>query len=220
MKREMCGESPRWKLRLWRDEAETKKTRDCTNPAQFSGDNGERDPPVPIPNPEVKPFSADGTWLETTRESRTLPDSKIKRIQLCWVLFILPSVTPYPPRLFSSQRAALYLVRIWPAARCAGFRQAKSPGRVGRCHGIMQGGVQAVLHMPQSFCMSRTFHNLGGRAMRAHYILNEHTFKFPLSRGVSDWVWGSFLHRSRCVAWNILFVKSIYAYIYILSILF
>ena len=32
-------------------------------------------PPVPIPNTEVKPFSADGTWLETTWESRTLPDS-------------------------------------------------------------------------------------------------------------------------------------------------
>ena len=40
-----------------------------------SGDNGERVPPVPIPNTEVKPFSADGTWLETARESRSLPDS-------------------------------------------------------------------------------------------------------------------------------------------------
>ena len=80
MKREMCGESPRWKLRLQRDGAETKKTRDCTNPSQFSGDNGERDPPVPIPNTEVKPFSADGTWLETTWESRTLPDSMKKEL--------------------------------------------------------------------------------------------------------------------------------------------
>ena len=40
-----------------------------------SGGDSERDPPVPIPNTEVKPFSADGTWLETARESRTLPDS-------------------------------------------------------------------------------------------------------------------------------------------------
>ena len=31
-------------------------------------------PPVPIPNTEVKPYSADGTWLETTWESRALPD--------------------------------------------------------------------------------------------------------------------------------------------------
>ena len=39
-------------------------------------------PPVPIPNTEVKPFSADGTWLVTARESRTLPDSKRKMTQL------------------------------------------------------------------------------------------------------------------------------------------
>ena len=48
-------------------------------PYTISGDNGERDPPVPIPNTEVKPFSADGTWLETIWESRTLPDSMKKR---------------------------------------------------------------------------------------------------------------------------------------------
>ena len=42
----------------------------------ISGDDGEGVPPVPIPNTEVKPFSADGTWLDTARESRTLPESK------------------------------------------------------------------------------------------------------------------------------------------------
>ena len=41
----------------------------------ISGGNDEGVPPVPIPNTEVKPFSADGTWLETARESRSLPDS-------------------------------------------------------------------------------------------------------------------------------------------------
>ena len=41
----------------------------------ISGDNGMRAPPVPIPNTEVKPHSADGTWLETARESRSSPDS-------------------------------------------------------------------------------------------------------------------------------------------------
>ena len=46
----------------------------------ISGGNGERVPPVPIPNTEVKPLSADGTWLETARESRTLPDSILR----CW----------------------------------------------------------------------------------------------------------------------------------------
>ena len=48
--------------------------RGCADPSQHSGGDSERDPPVPIPNTEVKPFSADGTWLETARESRTLPD--------------------------------------------------------------------------------------------------------------------------------------------------
>ena len=41
----------------------------------ISGGNGGRVPPVPIPNTEVKPLSADGTWLETARESRSPPDS-------------------------------------------------------------------------------------------------------------------------------------------------
>ena len=42
---------------------------------KISGGNDERVPPVPIPNTEVKPFSADGTWLETARKSRSLPES-------------------------------------------------------------------------------------------------------------------------------------------------
>ena len=50
-------------------------------PYKISGDYGERDPPVPMPNTEVKPFSADGTWLETTWESRTLPDSTKKSLR-------------------------------------------------------------------------------------------------------------------------------------------
>ena len=37
------------------------------------GGNGLGVPPVPIPNTEVKPQHADGTWLETARESRSLP---------------------------------------------------------------------------------------------------------------------------------------------------
>ena len=45
----------------------------------ISGDNGWRDPPVPIPNTEVKPPRADGTWLETARESRSLPESTRER---------------------------------------------------------------------------------------------------------------------------------------------
>ncbi len=39
----------------------------------FGGDS-DRVTPVPIPNTEVKPVSADGTWAVTPWESRTLPD--------------------------------------------------------------------------------------------------------------------------------------------------
>ena len=39
-----------------------------------SGGDSEEDPPVPMPNTAVKLFSVDGTWRETARESRTLPE--------------------------------------------------------------------------------------------------------------------------------------------------
>ena len=39
----------------------------------FFGGNGEEETPVPIPNTEVKLFSADGTAREAVWESRTLP---------------------------------------------------------------------------------------------------------------------------------------------------
>ena len=42
----------------------------------ISGGDNEGVTPVPIPNTEVKPFSADGTWLVTARESRSPPDPK------------------------------------------------------------------------------------------------------------------------------------------------
>ena len=47
-----------------------------------------------MPNTEVKPFSADGTWLETTWESRTLPDSMKKGLTPYGVgSFFIPSAT-------------------------------------------------------------------------------------------------------------------------------
>ena len=54
-----------------------------TNKFTISGGYGEGVPPVPIPNTEVKPFSADGTWLDTARESRSPPDSNKKK-HLTW----------------------------------------------------------------------------------------------------------------------------------------
>ena len=41
---------------------------------KVSGDHSGRVTPVPIPNTEVKPASADGTWGETPWESRSSPE--------------------------------------------------------------------------------------------------------------------------------------------------
>ena len=46
----------------------------------FSGGFSEGETPLPIPNREVKPLSADGTWLERAWESRTPPVSPSKAI--------------------------------------------------------------------------------------------------------------------------------------------
>ena len=50
------------------------KAKDAFGSSTYSGDDSERVTPVPIPNTEVKPLSADGTWTETSWESRSLPE--------------------------------------------------------------------------------------------------------------------------------------------------
>ena len=97
--------------------------KDCTDPSQFSGDNGERDPPVPIPNTEVKPFSADGTWLETTWESRTLPDSMKKELTPYGVGSFLFHLQRSSPKSSLTERST-YLVRISAPAPCGRNRGA------------------------------------------------------------------------------------------------
>ena len=47
------------------------------NLQKISGDYNEEDTPVPIPNTEVKLFSADDTWWVTAWESRTSPGTLI-----------------------------------------------------------------------------------------------------------------------------------------------
>ena len=65
-------------------------------PYTISGDTGERDPPVPIPNTEVKPFSADGTWLETTWESRNVAGfHKEKASDDVWGFFFVHPVRSF-----------------------------------------------------------------------------------------------------------------------------
>ena len=100
-------------------------------PYKISGDYGERDPPVPIPNTEVKPFSADGTWLETTWESRTLPDSMKKGLTPNGVgSFLFHLQRPNAPVEFDEVRERTWLGFFLPPA-VRDFRQEKSPGRAG-----------------------------------------------------------------------------------------
>ena len=60
-----------------RREAESAETEGCEESDTISGGHNEGVPPVPIPNTEVKPFSAESTWLDTAREHRSPPDSLI-----------------------------------------------------------------------------------------------------------------------------------------------
>ena len=62
---------------------------DTIHSISISGDYGERVPPVPIPNTEVKPLSADGTWLETARESRSSPDSMKAFVEMTDAFFFV-----------------------------------------------------------------------------------------------------------------------------------
>ena len=54
-----------------------------------SGGNGGRDPPVLIPNTEVKPTSAEGTWLDTTWESRTSPVPIKREVYMDFSFFLV-----------------------------------------------------------------------------------------------------------------------------------
>ena len=65
------------------------------------GGYGEEVPPVLIPNTEVKLLSAEGTWSDTTRETKTLPHPTKKAglngFQIC---FFICQKKPLVKRLF------------------------------------------------------------------------------------------------------------------------
>ena len=63
----------KWKCQCQKEKRFSPGTYTVTNTHEFLGDHGEGVIPVPIPNTEVKPFSADGTAWVTVWESRTLP---------------------------------------------------------------------------------------------------------------------------------------------------
>ena len=64
-------------------------------PSTITGVYGDEVPPVLIPNTEVKLIRADGTWLDTARESMSTPVSKTKALNISWVLFVLKKATKH-----------------------------------------------------------------------------------------------------------------------------
>ena len=56
--------------------------RGCPTLEDLPGGDSGGEPPVPIPNTEVKPASADGTWGATPWESRSPPGIKIERVDI------------------------------------------------------------------------------------------------------------------------------------------
>src|SRR6478735_7333446 len=66
----------------------------CVCFRQSYGGHSERETPGPIPNPEVKPFSADGTATERLWESRTPPDIHSVEATARWPLRYLQEKSP------------------------------------------------------------------------------------------------------------------------------
>src|SRR4051812_42292906 len=74
---------------------------------QSYGGHSERETPGPIPNPEVKPFSADGTATERLWESRTPPDiHSVVEATVRWPLLISAPFAGPTPGADSRGRAA------------------------------------------------------------------------------------------------------------------
>ena len=57
-----------------------------------TGDNGEGETPVPIPNTAVKPFCAESTELDTTWEGRTLPVTKRSDSKSCRFFLLVTGI--------------------------------------------------------------------------------------------------------------------------------
>src|SRR6476620_10195717 len=65
------------------------------SPSSYGG-HSEGETPGPIPNPEAKPFSADGTALVTVWESRTPPDKHSRKAPPLVGPSAFPGLVPWP----------------------------------------------------------------------------------------------------------------------------
>lgn len=79
------------------------------------------DTPVLIPNTEVKLISAEGTWLDTARESMSMPVSK-KHARNC-VLFLLPENRAASRRRRFVAGGLTYLIYLIKRKSCTALKK-------------------------------------------------------------------------------------------------
>src|SRR3954452_7214932 len=84
--------------------------------SQAFGGHSEGDTPLPIPNREVKPLSADGTWPARAWESRSPPIIHTSRPSGRLVLFRALRLEPCPRSPSSSSLSARSYWSCWQAA--------------------------------------------------------------------------------------------------------
>ncbi len=84
-------------IKLYRD---TLFSFEGANP---SGGDSKEDPPVPMPNTEVKLLNVDDTWRETARESRKLPESITKDNDIVVIFGIYSSIAQLVEHLTLNQ---------------------------------------------------------------------------------------------------------------------
>src|SRR5918993_6115402 len=117
---------------------EVRSSCTTTSPESF-GDHGEGETPGPIPNPEAKPFCADGTARETAWESRTSPDIFLDGEPRTWLpIVVCPAVQreecPRGERGSRRERRGPTRGRVpvRPCRRRVCWRRASSPAGGGR----------------------------------------------------------------------------------------
>src|SRR5690606_36783370 len=85
--------------------------------------------PVPIPNTEVKPSSADGTRLGTAWESRSLPEVDLESLTVRWG-FLISSTRPKQTRCAVVPIASIASITLPPLQE---YPCGNNLARSGRC---------------------------------------------------------------------------------------
>ena len=94
-----------------------------------AGVNGNEDPPVPIPNTEVKLIRVEDTWLETARENRSMPALKPRVFMTLGFVFFF-SEFPVFSLIFTALCGIIYGDGVSPSGKApdfdSGIRRFKS----------------------------------------------------------------------------------------------